>query len=40
MNKLKLIFIDDNKPILKEQGTFNDLEKAWKNLKIKYKGKR
>jgi hypothetical protein len=37
MKKLKMIIMDDNIPITKEWGTIKQLEKKFKEVKIKYK---
>ena len=41
MNKrLKIIVTEDEIPVIKRQGTFDEIDRMWEDLKIKYKGKR
>lgn len=41
MNKrFKIIITDDEVPVMKRQGTFDEIDKMYEELKIKYKGRR
>jgi hypothetical protein len=39
-HKLKMHIIDEGIPVIKKVGTFDELDELWKDIRLKYRGRK